>query len=165
MKNTNRTNPQQRAAMAKVVLLEELSNIERFFSTSAYEDLWKMIVPMGDPIKSSSQVDEGIKQIHFKDRFTVTFFAWGGTSAESVFKYEDKFKEDYVSPDAASSYLEGTNMHAFYAQCLEFQTKHKHTSIFGKKANGLVPFPETGDRWICLSYIGRMYNVCITKKS
>ena len=100
MKNTNRTNPQQRAAMAKVVLLEELSNIERFFSTSAYEDLWKMIVLMGDPVKSSSQVDEGIKQIHFKNRLTVTFFAWGGTSAESVFKDEDKFKEDYVSPDA-----------------------------------------------------------------
>lgn len=160
-----RANSQQRAAMAKTVLAEELLAIERYFSASVYAELHKLITALGEPVKSSSQMDDGIKQIHFRNRYSVTFFAWGGNSPESVYKEEDSFKTDYLSPDVASQYLENTNMHAFYAKCLEFQSQHKHTSIFANNADGIKEIPSPHDRWICLSYIGRVYNVCITHRA
>lgn len=164
MSTAFRTNSHQRAAMAKTVLTEEMYNIERYFGASVYMDLYKLIAQLGDPVKSNSQVDDGIKQIHFRNKFTVTFFAWGGNNPQSVFDSEDSFKSDYLSPEVASTYLENTNMHDFYAKCLEFQTQHKHTSIFANAATELNSIPLPHERWICLSYIGRIYNVCITQR-
>lgn len=155
----------------KRALRKLFTKTEKHLPPQALQDLRKMVEKFGGPTSQRAFEGGDITIFSFaSSRSAVCFFSWGGYGVDD-FCSDLSMDPDRIQEENSSQYLQGTNLHSFYSDCLYFEEKHNNSMILGHfntysgKKPVLDALPEPRERFISLLYFGAVYGVQLVRWS